>query len=128
MDIIIVIIGSGGVVVDTTVGTNIVIPGGGGSSSRSGRSFVANHNIIGMTILSCVGINILVESCCLVTTAVAVGMASTGTSTAAAIISDSILPINHVVVVINVTKKICGIFSTGLFLMHCSCYGYGFVK
>lgn len=127
MDIIIVIIGSGGVVVDTTVGTNIVIPGGG-SSSRSGRSFVANHNIIGMTILSCVGINILVESCCLVTTAVAVGMASTGTSTAAAIISDSILPINHVVVVINVTKKICGIFSTGLFLMHCSCYGYGFVK
>lgn len=128
MDIIIVIIGSGGVVVDTTVGTNIVIPGGGSSSSRSGRSFVANHNIIGMTILSCVGINILVESCCLVTTAVAVGMASTGTSTAAAIISDSILPINHVVVVINVTKKICGIFSTGLFLMHCSCYGYGFVK
>lgn len=127
MDIIIVIIGSGGVV-DTTVGTNIVIPGGGSSSSRSGRSFVANHNIIGMTILSCVGINILVESCCLVTTAVAVGMASTGTSTAAAIISDSILPINHVVVVINVTKKICGIFSTGLFLMHCSCYGYGFVK
>lgn len=127
MDIIIVIIGSGGVVVDTTVGTNIVIPGGG-SSSRSGRSFVANHNIIGMTILSCVGINILVESCCLVTTAVAVGMASSGTSTAAAIISDSILPINHVVVVINVTKKICGIFSTGLFLMHCSCYGYGFVK
>ncbi|WP_440233697.1 hypothetical protein, partial [Escherichia coli] len=80
MDIIIVIIGSGGVVVDTTVGTNIVIPGGGGSSSRSGRSFVANHNIIGMTILSCVGINILVESCCLVTTAVAVGMASTGTN------------------------------------------------
>lgn len=128
MDIIIVIIGSGGVVVDTTVGTNIVIPGGGSSSSRSGRSFVANHNIIGMTILSCVGINILVESCCLVTTAVAVGMASSGTSTAAAIISDSILPINHVVVVINVTKKICGIFSTGLFLMHCSCYGYGFVK
>ena len=133
MDIIIIIIGSGGVV-DTIVGTNnIVIPGGGGSGiSRSGRSFVANHNIIiGMTILSCVGIIMLVESSCLVSTAVAVAVGMSSTSTAAAVSSNSILPINHVVVIIDVVDvvtKICGIFSTGLFLMQRSCSCHGFVK
>ena len=132
MDIIIIIIGSGGVV-DTIVGTNnIVIPGGFGGSgiSRSGSSFVANHSIIiGMTILCCVGIIILVESRCLVSTAVAVGMSSTSTA-AAAVLSKSIRSTNHVVVVIIdvvvdvVITKICGIFSTGLFLMQRSCHGF----